>query len=139
MSEAKTVLVIDDDADFLSAIETLLVSAGYRIFTASEGHEGLQQAKILQPDLILLDIMMSERTEGFFLLQEIRRIPTLSKTPVIIISSIYSDQPMFRVSPEAGWVPANLFLPKPVEPARLLEEVGRLIHEHPDTAAGRKA
>jgi CheY-like chemotaxis protein len=139
MSESKTVLVIDDDRDFLSAIETLLVSAGYQIFTASDGHEGLQQAKILQPNLILLDIMMSERTEGFFLLQEIRRIPSLSATPVIVISSIYSDQPMFRVSPEAGWVPANLFLPKPVDPARLLEEVSRLMNEQLDDAAGREA
>ena len=45
---------------------------------------------------------------------------------MIVISSIYTDQPIFRVSPEAGWLPANLFLPKPVDPARLLEEVRRL-------------
>lgn len=60
------------------------------------------------------------------MLQEARRIPELSKIPVIVISSIYSDQPIFRVSPEAGWLPADLFLAKPVDPARLLEEVRRL-------------
>jgi CheY-like chemotaxis protein len=79
-----------------------------------------------QPDLILLDVMMTERTEGFFVLQEMRRSPTLSRTPVIVISSIYTEEPVFRVSPEAGWLPANLFLAKPVDPARLLEEARRL-------------
>jgi len=140
MSESKTVLVIDDDRDFVTAIEALLVSSGYRVVTASNGRDGLQQAKVLQPDLILLDVMMTERTEGFFLLQELRRIPVLSCTPVIVISSIYTEQPMFRVSPEAGWVPANLFLPKPVDPTRLLEEAKRLISGQGEEAksAGRE-
>ena len=139
MSESKTVLIIDDDRDFVTAIETLLVSSGYRVATASNGREGIQQAKKVQPDLILLYVIMTERTEGFFTLQEVRRIPALSRTPVIVISSIYTDQPVFRVSPEAGWLPANLFLPKPVEPMRLLEEARRLIGENCQTAsAGRK-
>jgi two-component system alkaline phosphatase synthesis response regulator PhoP len=139
MSEPKTVLVIDDDRDFVSAIEALLASSGYRVATASNGREGLQEAKKIQPDLILLDVMMTERTEGFFTLQEVRRIPSLSRTPVIVISSIYTDQPVFRVSPEAGWLPADLFLPKPVEPVRLLEEARRLMGDSSRTAAaGRK-
>jgi hypothetical protein len=46
---------------------------------------------------------------------------------VIVVSSIYTDQPSFRVSPEAGWLPASLFLPKPVDPVQLLEELARLI------------
>jgi CheY-like chemotaxis protein len=86
--------------------------------------------------------MLSERTEGFFILQEMRRIPALSQTPVIVLSSIYSDEPTFRVDPEAGWLPANLFLAKPVEPARLLAEVVRLTSESPSPAnaiaAGRR-
>jgi len=139
MSEPKTVLVIDDDHDFVAAIEALLTSSGYRVATASNGREGLQEAKKIQPDLILLDVMMTERTEGFFTLQEVRRIPSLSRIPVIVISSIYTDQPVFRVSPEAGWLPADLFLPKPVEPVRLLEEARRLMGESSQTAAaGRK-
>ena len=139
MSEPKTVLVIDDDRDFVTAIEALLTSSGYRVATASNGREGLQEAKKIQPDLVLLDVMMTERTEGFFTLQELRRVPSLNRTPVIVISSIYTDQPVFRVSPEAGWLPADLFLPKPVEPVRLLEEARRLMGEASRTAAaGRK-
>jgi CheY-like chemotaxis protein len=135
MSEPKTVLVIDDDSDFVAAIEGLLMSAGYSVATALNGEEGLRQAKSLRPDLILLDVMMTERTEGFFVLHEIRRTPHLAGTPVIVISSIYTDQPVFRVSPEAGWLPANLFLAKPVDPMRLLKEVRALTGgDTPDAA-----
>jgi CheY-like chemotaxis protein len=129
MNESKSILIIDDDSDFVRAIKALLESAGYKVRSAMNGREGLPLAKTTQPDLILLDVMMSERTEGFFVLQEIRRIPALSKTPVIVLSSIYSDEPTFRVDPDAGWLPANLFLAKPVEPTRLLTEVTRLMSE----------
>jgi two-component system, OmpR family, alkaline phosphatase synthesis response regulator PhoP len=141
MSEPKTVLIIDDDSDYVRAIQALLESSGYKVRSASNGREGLQLAKTLEPALVLLDVMMSERTEGFFVLQEMRRVPALSKTPVIVVSSIYSDEPSFRVDPEAGWLPANLFLAKPVEPARLLAEAARLtsVSSEPDTvmAGGR--
>ena len=141
MSESKSVLIIDDDSDFVRAVQALLESSGYRVRSALNGREGLQLAKTTQPDLILLDVMMSERTEGFFLLQEMRRVPVLSNTPVIVVSSIYSDEPVFRVDPETGWLPANLFLAKPVEPAKLLSEVERLTSETSEkstAATGRR-
>jgi len=126
MSERKTILIIDDDRDFVSAIAALLESAGYQVRSAANGRDGIDLAKLIHPDLILLDVMMTERTEGFFTLQEFRRLPELGRTPVMVISSIYAEQPIFRVSPEAGWLPADLFLPKPVDPARLLEEIRKL-------------
>jgi CheY-like chemotaxis protein len=141
MNEPKTVLIIDDDSDFIRAIRALLETSGHMVRSASSGRDGLQLAKTTQPDLILLDVMMSERTEGFFVLQEMRRIPALSKTPVIVVSSIYSDEPTFRVDPEAGWLPANLFLAKPIDPARLLTEVTRLMSENSSKSsfeAGRR-
>jgi CheY-like chemotaxis protein len=141
MSEPKTVLIIDDDNDYVRALKALLESSGYKVRSASNGRDGLQLAKTLEPDLVLLDVMMSERTEGFFVLQEMRRVPALNQTPIIIVSSIYSDEPSFRVDPEAGWLPANLFLTKPVEPARLLAEAARLTGASPNstvTAGGRQ-
>lgn len=126
MSTATCILIIDDDRDFVLAIGGLLTSAGYAVHSAANGRDGLSLAKSLQPDLILLDVIMTERTEGFFTLQQMRATPALRGTPVIVVSSIYSDQPFFKVSPEAGWLPASLFLPKPVDPARLLREIERL-------------
>jgi CheY-like chemotaxis protein len=126
MNDPKSVLIIDDDPDFVRAIRHLFEFAGYQVSEASNGREGLAQAKTLRPDLILLDVMMQERTEGFFTLERIREVPALQSTPVIVISSIYSDHPVFRVNPEAGWLPADLFLPKPVDPERLMAESARL-------------
>jgi len=141
MNEPKAVLIIDDDSDFVKAIKALLEPSGYKVRSAANGRDGLELAKTTKPDLVLLDVMMSERTEGFFVLQEMRRIPALSKTPVIVLSSIYSDEPVFRVDPETGWLPADLFLAKPVDPARLLTEVTRLTGESPSekpSLAGRR-
>jgi CheY-like chemotaxis protein len=122
----KTVLIIDDDPDFVRPVRYLFESAGYRVSTATNGREGLAVAKTATPNLILLDVMMQERTEGFFTLERIREVPSLKATPVIVVSSIYSDHPIFRVNPEAGWLPADLFLPKPVDPERLMAESARL-------------
>jgi len=96
------------------------------VVAASNGRDGLAQAKTVRPALILLDVMMQDRTEGFFTLEQIRDVAALRTTPVIVISSIYTDHPVFRVSPESGWLPADLFLPKPVDPARLVAESARL-------------
>lgn len=141
MSEAKKILIVDDDPDYVAAITALLENAGHQVLSAANGRDGLEEAKVHRPDLILLDVMMSERTEGFFVLHELRGFAPLRETPVIVVSSIYSDQPVFRVSPEAGWLPADLFLPKPVDPARLLEEVTRMTangYRGDTTMAGRR-
>jgi CheY-like chemotaxis protein len=128
MTAPKTVLIIDDDPDYVSAISALLTGAGYAVHAAENGAEGLRLARTLLPDIVLLDVIMTDRTEGFTMLRQMRSIPALGTTPVVIISSLYtSEMPVFHVGPEAGWVPADLILPKPVDPKRLLAEVARLI------------
>lgn len=127
MSERGTILIIDDDPDFVTAITHLLEASGHRVRSAPDGRQGYDLARAIVPDLILLDVMMTERTEGFFTLERIRSTPAISRTPVIVVSSIYAEYPSFRVDPDAGWLPADLFLAKPVDPARLLSEAARLI------------
>lgn len=126
MNAPRTTLIIDDDADFAAAMARLLEQAGFQVKTARDGREGFDMACALRPDIILLDVMMTERTEGLFTLQRIRATDALKNTPVIVMSSIYTDLPFFRIDPAAGWLPATLFLAKPVDPARLLAEVTRL-------------
>ena len=127
MSERRTILIIDDDPDFVEATRHLLESCGHDVRTAPDGRQGYELARTIAPDLILLDVMMTERTEGFFTLERIRQTPALGRTPVIVISSVYAEYPGFRVDPDAGWLPADLFLAKPVDPARLVTEVERLM------------
>ena len=54
---------------------------------------------------------------------------------MIVSSSLYSEHPFFRVREDAGWMPADLFLPKPLRPQQLLEEVARLLAGAPAEAS----
>jgi len=127
MTSPKTVLIIDDDPDYVRSITALLQGAGYAVHAAATGAEGLHLAKTLTPRLVLLDVIMSDPHEGFSILRQMRSVPALARTPVVIVSSLYtSEMPVFQVSADAGWVPADLILPKPVDPARLLAEAARL-------------
>jgi CheY-like chemotaxis protein len=123
----KTVLLIDDDPDYVRAISALFQGAGYVVQSAPNGAEGLRLARAQAPDLVLLDVIMGDPHEGFTILRQMRAIPTLAKTPVVIVSSLYrNDLPVFQVSLDGGWIPADLILPKPVDPGRLLAEAARL-------------
>jgi putative two-component system response regulator len=130
MTAPKVVLIIDDDPDYVIAIGSLLTAAGYAVHSAANGADGLRLARSLIPDLVLLDVIMTDRTEGFSTLKRMRAAPELAKTPLMIVSSIYtSELPVFQVSSDAGWVPADLILPKPADPTRLLAEVARLTRD----------
>ena len=126
MSAAQqTILIVDDDADFAEAVSSFLEANHYRVLQARTGEEGMKLAKIAQPDLVLMDIIMSERTEGLFSVQERRHSAGLADVPVIVVSSLYTQAPGFRIAPEAGWMGHDEFLAKPVDLNELLEKIRR--------------
>lgn len=135
MSDPPTILIVDDDHDFVEAVGTCLEAEGYRVLRAYDAGEGLKVAKRERPDLIIMDIMMTERTEGFFGVQAIRSSPALRETPVFVVSSLYSHVPDFEVAPERGWLPYDEFLSKPVKPVELLSR----IRQYLSAGRGRKA
>jgi len=126
MGKKKTVLIIDDDRDYVASTRALMEAGGWEVSEAYSGADGLAAAKKKNPDLILLDIIMKEQNEGLVTLEQMRKVPALEKTPVIVISSLYASQPAFQVDPAAGKLAAQLFIPKPIEPAHLLREAARL-------------
>ena len=77
------VLIVDDDATLLKAVELYLARAGYEITTACNGLEGLQKLYAQQPDVVLLDIMMP-KLDGW---DTCRRIRELTSTPVIMLTA----------------------------------------------------
>ena len=82
--EGKRILVIDDAPDLLHFVELILKREGAQVFTALNGHDGLDQLHSAQPDLILLDIMMPD-LHGF---ETCSRIIETSKTPVIFLTAL---------------------------------------------------
>jgi len=59
------ILVIDDDPDLVEVMRLTLETQGYQVFSAAGGEQGLKAVKEIQPDLIILDVMMDYTTEGF--------------------------------------------------------------------------
>ena len=131
----KKVLIVDDDADFAEALSFFLETHGYAVLKARDATQGLALAKLERPDLILMDVIMTERTEGFFAVQEIRRTPELKDSPVFILTSLYSKVADFRVSPDSGWTGHDEFFPKPVDLPFLLERIRQRIGPRQPAAA----
>jgi len=118
-----TVLIVDDDWDFRESLGSYLKMNGLRVVQASDGREGVRLAMAERPDVIVMDIMMNERTEGLFALQSIRRTAALRDTAVIVVSSLYADAAGFSISPERAWMGQDEFIAKPVDLTRLLDSI----------------
>jgi two-component system alkaline phosphatase synthesis response regulator PhoP len=123
MDAKKKILIVDDDADFIEALAFFLEKNGLEVIKARDGRQGLKLAKMERPDLILVDIMMTERTEGLFTVQEMRRTKELAATPVFVTSALYARMPEFRVAPDSGWLASDEFFAKPVDMALLLSKI----------------
>ena len=132
------VLIIDDDADFTDAVGLYLQTHGFVVISASNGRDGVRLARAERPDLILLDVVMEERTAGFFALQQMRRLPELEHTPVFVVSSIYSAVPGFSLTAEKSWLRHDDFIAKPVDLPALVERI-RARLESSTPAAGANA
>jgi DNA-binding response OmpR family regulator len=127
MKQGYRILVVDDDADYVASVSAFLEANGYTVIAARDGAEGLRLAARHHPALVILDVMMAERTEGLFAVNELRRVPEMAETPVIVASALYTAQPEFTVPPEEEWLAGATFLPKPVDLSDLLERIDGLL------------
>jgi two-component system, OmpR family, alkaline phosphatase synthesis response regulator PhoP len=125
---ANKVLMVDDDHEFVDATTNLLDAKGYNVISASNGKEGFEKAKAEKPDIILLDVMMTTKTEGFDVAREIHKDDTLKNTPVIIISGVRKEMNLpFRFEPDEVWLPVKAVLEKPIKPDVLLSNIAENI------------
>ncbi len=125
----KKILIIDDDPDFVQAIVTLLEANDYEAATASNGEDGFNKAKEINPDLITLDLMMANDSEGFGISRKINEDEALKNIPIIMISGVKKFDTA-AVDYETGekTVPAKAFLEKPVEPEKLLNTIKQYVN-----------
>lgn len=121
---AKKILIIDDDNDLVESIVNLLEAKGYDVVSASNGTEGVAKAKAEKPDLILLDVMMTTKDEGFNVARELKTVEELKGTPVIMVTGVRKEMNLpFGFEPDDTWLPVKQFLEKPVKPETLLNAV----------------
>ncbi len=88
METAKKIVIVDDDMDIITAVESILTVKGYKVLSANDKKEGLSLIMKENPDLAILDVMMSTQFEGFELAEELSKNETLKHIPVIIQTSI---------------------------------------------------
>lgn len=120
-----TILIVDDDPDFVEMTRAVLESEGYRVLSAANGNEALALMRRQHPTLVLLDVMMQGLLDGLDASRAMRLDASLQRIPIIMVSSITSSE-YAGMFPTDEYIPVDTFLSKPVNPARLLEEVRRL-------------
>ena len=118
---AKTVLICEDDTN-LRTLVRLALGEGYRYYEAPDGPSGLQLARRIHPDVIVLDLMLPGQS-GLDVLAELRADHELARTPVIVMSAwSHSDE----AAVQAG---ADRFVPKPFDPDELRDAVLSLLED----------
>ena len=123
MSEKKTIMVIDDDAQLVDTVKTLLESVGYQVSYAYQSEKGMELAKETKPDLILLDVMFAgpPGPDGIELSRRFQQDPGLKGIPIIILTGVRKVLDLhFKISPDETWMPVKAFLEKPIKPDKLL-------------------
>src|SRR6185312_4264564 len=129
----KKILVVDDDADLVELIRFNLKQAGYSIGTASNGVDALKKARSLQPDLIVLDVMMPE-LDGFAVCEILRRDPATAAIPIMMLTALSSE--LGRMAGLGSG--ASDFVTKPFSPRLLVQRIQELLQKAsnlPQTAA----
>jgi DNA-binding response OmpR family regulator len=116
MSEAATVLVVDDDEEIVRAACLRLRAAGYKALEATDGQAGMAAAVADRPDLILLDVRMPKK-DGLAVLAELKHRSDTKHIPVVILSASVVDQ---EAGLDAG---ARFFIRKPYSGATLMQAV----------------
>lgn len=82
----KKVLIIEDDESIIKLYQTKLTHKGFDVSVARDGKEGVERAKNIKPDIILLDVMMPIMN-GFEALKELKKDPDTANIPVVILSN----------------------------------------------------
>ncbi len=118
----KKILLIDDELDILEILTYNLQKEGYEVFTATNGNEGIEKAKEILPDLILLDVMMPEK-DGIETCQDLRKIKELQKTLIVFLSA-RSEEFSQLAGFQAG---ANDYVVKIIKPKILISKINALL------------
>ncbi len=120
----KTLLLVDDDADFLDALGAYLSQSGFRVLTAGGAEEGLKLAREERPDLLVLDVNMGDgASDGYSLCARLKQDDETFDTPVIFLSGNRAAGDMLR----GFYAGAHEYLTKPVDREVLLRQLRKLL------------
>ena len=124
----KTILLADDDPDYLFQIRIILEKNGYHVIPADSQREAENIIDKIRPDLALFDLMMENEDSGFILSYKMKRkypdVPIIIATAVTAETGIQFDP---ATESDVRWIKADLFLPKGLRADQLLREIHKLM------------
>jgi len=128
----KKILIIDDDAEFAECTRVVLESGDYVVTVACDTAAGMKKLEMIEPDLIVLDVMMENRAAGFIFARTIRKNPAYNHIPILMATSMREqtgfsfpgDDPKHPVL-----LPVDEFMEKPLLPKELLAKVCELLRK----------
>ena len=124
------ILVIDDDPDFLLAVQMVLDAHDFEMEEATTPKEGVSKVLSVEPDLVILDVMMPTGYEGFQVVRDIREKHNLMDLPILMLTSIHSTKKVpYRFAPDEDYLPVDVFLDKPIEPEQLVDTIQEMLGE----------
>jgi two-component system KDP operon response regulator KdpE len=128
MSNLPSILVVDDEVQMRRLLQISLEAAGYKMHTAASGNEGLQQAAMVRPEIIILDLGLPDE-DGIEILKKLREWSTI---PIIILSVRASEQEIIKAL-DAG---ADDYLTKPFRTGELLARIRAALRHRQMTEQG---
>lgn len=124
------ILVADDDQDIRDSLTAILKSRDFDVVTAADRVEGMEKIRTEEPDLIILDVMMTTWQDGFEMARELKQDAKLKDIPILMLTGV-RDKTGIDFKSSAGdptWCPVEAFVEKPVSPGDLLEEMEKLLN-----------
>ena len=121
MTEARTILVVEDDDVARELLRLTLERQGYSVTTAENGVRGFELAFELRPDLIITDIWMPA-ADGVHLVRRVRDTSEVASTPILVTTGYGTGSATYTLTQGA-----DAYEPKPLDPASLLRTVARLL------------
>lgn len=123
MTMRRTILAVDDEGELLDAVEAALVTSDYRVYKATNGKDALRLARKLQPDLILLDILMPEMN-GYEVLETLKADDRTATIPVVMLSGLADEGAKIKSAERYS----EAYLTKPFTTAELLAKLEEVLH-----------
>lgn len=120
--DKKRILVVDDEIDLVGMLVMRLEANDYEVFTAYDGQEGLDKARSLKPDLIILDLMLP-KLDGYKVCRMLKFDEKYKQIPIILFTARAQESDI-KLGKEVG---ADVYLIKPFEPDILLGKITELL------------
>ncbi len=128
MNKVYTVLLVDDDPDYIFQVAFYLRKAGFEVMTVESQAEAEQVITKVKPDIAVFDLMMENDDSGFILCYKLKRL--YPDVPVILATAVSRATGItFGLSggQDREWIRADLFLEKGVRPEQLEQEIRKLL------------